>query len=385
MEWVIESGLTIGRAFLQPFIYLFVLFIFLSGYIRIKKDRKNIGSKVYSYFYEARYTLSISIMMGIGISILSIVGGFAFSLPFALLTGVIMLIAGIAGRFSWLSAGYTLSIAGLITAVIQLFGAAYLPAFMMEMFQDVHLIFIPFLIGMLLIAEAWQLSKVRSEETFPEYIDSGRGKKVGQHRIKKIMLIPFIALVPGGWLEPFADWWPLIDIGENSYGLILVPFLQGFEYVAKTRLPQQAGKWLAKWNLLLAFVILALSIAGYFVTWITYIALALALLGKEFIVYYYRNQEHNHAVYFQPHHQHLLVLGVIADTPAVDLGLVPGEQIVKVNDVKVSTEEEFYHAVNQNRAYCKISVRDLNGEIRFAQRALYEGEHYNLGILFVSK
>jgi hypothetical protein len=32
---------------------------------------------------------------------------------------------------------------------------------------------------------------------------------------------------------------------------------------------------------------------------------------------------------------------------------------------------------------CKLEVFDTNGEARFEQRALYEGEHYELGILFV--
>jgi len=30
-------------------------------------------------------------------------------------------------------------------------------------------------------------------------------------------------------------------------------------------------------------------------------------------------------------------------------------------------------------------VLDINGEVRYVQRALYEGEHHELGILFVEE
>ena len=45
----------------------------------------------------------------------------------------------------------------------------------------------------------------------------------------------------------------------------------------------------------------------------------------------------------------------------------------------------FYEALQQNRAHCKLEVLDVNGQIRFVQRALYEGDHHELGILFVLK
>ncbi|WP_066192354.1 PDZ domain-containing protein [Gracilibacillus phocaeensis] len=380
-----EIGLTIGRAFIQPFIYLFFLLIWLSGYLRMKKDRKTTGARVSPFFYETRHTWSISLIAGLLLSILAILSGFIFTVPFALLVGAVMLLVGLAGRFSWLSAGYALTIASLLLIVIQMYGEPYLPAFIMEYAQEIDVFFLPFLIGLLLLIEACHLWRIRSEDSFPEYIKSVRGKRIGQHRIKKITLIPILTLLPGGWIEPFADWWPLIPIGEQSYALILVPYLLGFEYVVKTSLPQTAGKWLGNRHLWLALVVLLLSAGSYYIDWVGYIALAVALFGKEVIYYFLRRQEKKQRMYFQPHEQHLLVLGILADTPAVDLGLVPGEQIIKVNDQNVSTEDEFYQVINQNRAYCKLSIKDLDGEIRFAQRALYDGDHYKLGILFVSQ
>ena len=78
-----------------------------------------------------------------------------------------------------------------------------------------------------------------------------------------------------------------------------------------------------------------------------------------------------------------MILGIIPDAPASKMTLQVGELITKVNGVAVQNEKIFYEALQKNRAHCKLEVLDTNGEVRFVQRALYEGDHYELGILFV--
>jgi S1-C subfamily serine protease len=60
-----------------------------------------------------------------------------------------------------------------------------------------------------------------------------------------------------------------------------------------------------------------------------------------------------------------------------------GEIVSKVNGTIVHNEAEVYEALQRNRAHCKLEVLDVNGQVRFVQRALYEGDHHELGILFV--
>ncbi len=78
-----------------------------------------------------------------------------------------------------------------------------------------------------------------------------------------------------------------------------------------------------------------------------------------------------------------MVLGIIPNTPADDLELKIGEIITKVNGIPVKHVSDFYEALQKNRAFVKMEIIGLNGEIRFDQRASYEGEHHELGILFV--
>lgn len=385
MEWIIEIGLAFLRIFMQPFIYLYFLFILLSGYIRVGKDRKSFGVKVNPYFFETKHTLSVSLVMGIILSIVSIGAGFIVSIPFSLLLGLVMLLVAIWNTFHWLSAGYVLAISAAVMYFIDRFGNGYLPSKWMEVLDTTDLFYIPFLIVLLMIAEYWYLARVSPYDTIPELRKSGRGKFVGQHRIKKLTIIPFFAFIPGGMLEPFAEWWPLFEVAGESFGLILIPYLFGLEYVAKTMLPQQAATWLKSRTLLLGIFILLLALGAYFQPFISIIALAAAFLGKEIIYFSYRQKERRDPPVFQPAENGLAVLGVLPNTPAVDLGLEPGEIIRKVNNISVSNEDEFYRAVNKNRAFCKLNIEALNGEIRFAQRALYEGEHHKLGVLFVNE
>lgn len=81
--------------------------------------------------------------------------------------------------------------------------------------------------------------------------------------------------------------------------------------------------------------------------------------------------------------QGVKILGVIPQSPAEKMGLIKGEIISKINGTVVHKEEELYKALQKNRAYCKLEVIGNNGEMRFVQRALFEGEHYELGLLFV--
>lgn len=377
MDWVMEIVLAFLRVFMQPFIYLFLLFILISGYRRVKKDRKNFGSKVYPYFYETKNTWSIAIVFGILLSGLSFLSGFMVSIPFSLLLGFIMLVVAIANRFSWLSASYVLPITAAILYFVNVYGEGYLPISWIVNLDITDLFYIPFLVGMLLLAETWYLSGIHHVDSFPDLVKSSRGKYLGQHRIKKLTIVPFVALLPGGFIEPFASWWPLLEVGGSSFGLIVIPYVLGFEYVAKSMLPKHASKWLSKRIAVLAIVVLLLAAGGYFVPILTVFALAAAFIGKEIVQYSYRNVEQKNVPIFQPAGNGLVVLGTLPDTPADKLELIPGEIIVKVNGIKVDNEEEFYHAVNNNRAFCKLSIKDLSGEIRLRKKLYMKANTIN--------
>ena len=80
-----------------------------------------------------------------------------------------------------------------------------------------------------------------------------------------------------------------------------------------------------------------------------------------------------------------VILGTLPDKPAAEMGLIPGEAIYKVNGEKVDSETSFYEAIQKHKPYLRLEVMNHNGDIRFAQRAFYEQDHHELGILFVNE
>ena len=383
MEWLSEIGLALLRIFLQPYLYIFFALIWLSGYLRIKRDRDSFQVKVFPYFKETKGTWLVSIIAGISISLISIAVGFTLPLYVVIFIGLLLFVSFVINSFGWLSPGYILPFAALTIFLVNHYGESYLSDFLIHAFEQVDLSLLAIFMSLLLLAEAFLIRRGKGSDSFPELKKSKRGKFVGQHRLKKITIIPVFALLPGGLLEPILPWWPLLELSGESFGLILIPYVLGFEYQIKSMLTSVASKKLAGQHILLALLVFAAGITGYFYPIGTLVAFVLAFLGKELIYFLFKWKDEREPMFFQPRSKGVQVLGVLPNSPAVDLDLIPGEKSISVNDLYVDSEEEFYYALSKNRASCKLTVEDLNGELRFARRALYEGEHHELGVLFI--
>jgi hypothetical protein len=77
----------------------------------------------------------------------------------------------------------------------------------------------------------------------------------------------------------------------------------------------------------------------------------------------------------------LTVLAVLPGTPAAEMGLMAGERIVKANGAKVRSKEQLHDALQLQSAFCRLEVVNREGHVKFAQRARYEGEHHQLGLI----
>ncbi|MYL54044.1 PDZ domain-containing protein [Pontibacillus yanchengensis] len=382
-SWLLEVAKGIGRLFLHPLFYWAICLTFLASIARIKRERRDFGIKLFNIFSEWKGTWGTSLLAGLILSIITISSGIVFPYAMVLLWTAIVILVTIMKRFSWLSAAYTASITFLVFLFLPEDTLSFLPTSWVDGLNQASIIFMPILIGTLLIVEAVLMKRQHSNSSFPQYIKGSRGKIIGQHRVKKLALIPAFFLIPGGAIEPFAPWWPTFSIGGGSFGLMLVPLLIGYELVIKGISPKRAASQLGNYLIVLSFIVIGLGIGGMYVPMLSLIGVVVAFLGREVSAFIVKWKDQGHNPYFTPRHDGLPVLGVIPHSTADKMGLLVGERIEKVNNYHVSNEEEFHKALQSNGAYCKIEVRDTNGEIRFAQRAMYEGDHYELGLVFV--
>jgi hypothetical protein len=382
--WLWEIGKGIGKVFLNPLLYWSIILIIWTGYQRIKKERFNFGIKVYDVFSEWRYTWKASILFGLGISLVTLRAGMVFSYEAILLLSAVIIILSITGKLTFLSASYTIGITYLLLLVLPIILEDQ-TTLNTALFSNMSLTALVILLGLFLIIEGIMLTRTRHNDTYPDLTLGNRGAWIGLHHVKKLAVIPFFVLIPAGLIEPFAPFWPYFSVGGEAYGLLLIPFLIGYDHKVKGRLPSLAVKKLAKPMIYLGILVLAIAIASIYIPVLTLAAVISAILGREFINYRYRTRENEVLPFFRNIHDGCKVLAIIPGTPADRLEILPGETIIKVNGAKISGIDEFYHALQKGGAFFKLEILDDASEKRFVQGALYEGEHHELGLIFTDE
>lgn len=380
--WLVEAGKGIGRFFLNPIVYWVIILAVLAGYKRIKRERKQFGSKVFDLFAEWSNTWGISLIAGLLVSLIGIGAGLVLSYETILLASGMMILLSLTARFTMLSPSYTIGFTYLLLLFFPLLMDNQAAGVGQALFGEINFTGLTILLGVFLIVEAILFWRVKRNQTYPLLKKGSRGGWLGGQQMKKMAVIPFFALIPAGMLEPFAPFWPYFSVGGESYSLILMPFLLGFDYTVTSGIVTEKARGLAKQVLSLGLVVLLLAVGSTYLAWLSLAAVLVAVIGREFINYRHRIRERTEPPFYQQTAEGLIITGIIPRTSADRLDLLVGETITKVNGIKVSTETQFYHALQENGAYIKLEVLDDAREMRFVQGAIYEGDHHELGLLF---
>lgn len=382
--WLIEFLKGIGRFFLHPLFYYLAGLAVVVGYLRIKRERRAFHTKVFDIFHELRALLPVGVLIGLAISVLTI--GIGIVIPFGtiVLIGLATVILSLTLKLRWISPAYSLGLA--FFAVIFLANLKSESKLLQQIIEDVKVTGLPalaLLLAMLVIAEGILIYKNGSTGTSPQIEKSKRGLPVGSHLAQRLWIVPVFLVLPGEVLTTQFEWWPLFSINGGEYTLLLVPFGIGFHNKAVGMLPADGIRFIGKRVIALGIVVSIVAVSSLWYPILAIISVSVALLGREGIAIHHRLTDDSLPFIFSKKEQGLMVLGLIPQSPAEKMGLQVGEIITKVNSLSVKTESDFYESLQKNRAYCKLEILDTNGEVRFVQRALYDGEHHELGILFV--
>ncbi|VEF46949.1 PDZ domain-like protein [Bacillus freudenreichii] len=383
--WLLEFAKGIAKFFLNPVLYFSIILVLIAGFLRIKRERADFNVRVQDQFHELKHLLPAGLLAGIILSVITLVTGFTLPLEMLALVAVATVLLGVLGNARLLSPALTIGLPLIFVFIINLLNV-HIPYTGALIENNQFLIGVPVLLGVLLLIEGIFILKDGLKDVSPKLRTSPRGLTVGALQIKRVWLLPIFFFLPAGPLTVPFDWWPVFNWGTESYSLILVPLALGFQNQVQSGLPGQAVERIGKQIVLLAVIVLALSAAGWFYPkFVPPIIAGIAILGRLFISYRHRVRENNTLYYFTPRNSGVMILDVIAGTPASKMELKTGEIIQSCNNTTVSNKDDLYKALLKNRAYCKLEVLDVNGEIRFEQCALYEGDHHELGILFVEK
>ncbi|MEK3887957.1 PDZ domain-containing protein [Bacillus sp. FSL K6-3431] len=384
--WLIEFAKGFGRMFIHPVFYFSFMIALIAGTLRVKRERRDFNVRVNDFSHELRNLLPVGIMVGCILSVTFIVVGFALPAIIIASIATVTIVLGLIGNARLLSPALTIGI-----PLLSLYAVTYFD-FQIPYFDQSYLtennffIATALLLGILTLTEGFLLLKDGLKDISPKLRKSRRGMTVGAHQTKRFWFLPIFLFLPAGPLTAPFEWWPVFEWGTGVYSPILVPFIIGFQNQIQTVLPKIAIHTLAKHVIMLGVITFALAFSGFWLPQIMpFVAGIVAIIGRLWISHRHRVRENANPYYFTQQNSGIMILDVIPDSPADKLQLKTGEIIKTCNSIPVKNKQDLYEALLVNRAYCKLEVLDVNKEVRLLQRALFEGEHHALGVLFVEK
>lgn len=384
-EWLIECLRGIGILFIHPLLYVSIIIALAIGVIRVQRERRDFNIRIYRKSTELRHLLPQGILWGLILSLFTLGTGLVVPPAVLVIVGAVSILLAFTLKMRLLSPAYSVSISFFLLVILYTYGGEIEWPFFDEYFQDIDTAVYPtvaILLGLLLFAEGFLIAKNAIKKPSPGLVISKRGQTVGRYASRRIWMLPLFVFIPGGNLPAPFDWFPVFSIDGQSITPIVIPFLIGFSQKVQGILPETAIKASGRQVILLGTVVLAVAVGGYWYPYMSIISVVIGLIGREGIYYLRKRSDRNLPIYFSRSKLGVRILGVIPETPAQKMGLELGEIVTKVNGIHVTDEREFYKALQKNRAHCKLEVVGNNQQIRYVQRALFEGEHHELGLLF---
>ncbi|WNC14421.1 PDZ domain-containing protein [Brevibacillus brevis] len=374
--------------FLNPLLYLFLIFIYLHYRRQMNLERQLFAVRIQSPLLQTIRSAGMGVTAGVLISVLAGALGVVVQVQdLWLLWGLALVMALIRLRF--LCFAYAAGLLAILHSIAQLTPAVSDVALIGPVWQLFALAKPLPLLGLVAVMHLFEAMLVRwnaGRDASPLFIEGKRGRIVGAYLLHSFWLTPVVLFVQqdnGALSGALYPGWPLFWPDASTFGLMLLPTVTGFSDMTQTMTPRQKSRDIAKQLAVYAVVLLGLAALAAWVPALLLLPALFALLGHEALFFMSQRQERRHTPYFIQSSKGVKVMGVIPGTRAEEIGIVPGEIIVKVNGISVRNREELYPALQANPAFCKMEVLTHGGELKFVQCAVYAGNHHQLGIIVV--
>ncbi|MBC6309101.1 serine protease [Listeria sp. FSL L7-1582] len=385
---IVEVVKGLGSILVQPALYVSILIAIIAGFNRIKWERKSFHVRIHSPWQELKGFFGLGIVFGVALSIIMVFVGFTLTIGWIVIFNVVLIVLLLVGLFRMASTAYTIGIASLVYYAAYYFDWQLAPFedWMLpirDLYIDNFMIVIVFVLALLLAVEAFLIQFSGANQASPMLRKSGRGKWIGAFQLRRLWLLPLVCFIPGHGFAALFDWWPIFQIGNQTFSIMVLPIVIGFQQQVQSQLPAQATHKIAVRVTSLSILIALLGVVSIVIPILSLLAFIVAIAGRFWISYRHRNEERDAAFKFTPQTDGIIVLGARKNTPASRMEILAGEVIMEVNGIPVMDREDLYEALNENRAYCKLKVRDNNGEPRIVQTAIHEEDSFELGLFMV--
>lgn len=373
MGWIIDNLQLIGDAALQlltqPYYYLGIVFVMLLYRRNVLLERKLFLTKIHSSLAQTWRTLLWGILAGFIVSSAMLITDISLHKDVILLIWLIALLL-VLFRARFFCFAYAIGAIGMLHGIVDMFNFKTNNIYMnhvIDLLRELHMPTLLALVAVAHIAEALLFRWTSARLASPVAVQGKRGRFIGGYRLESFWVLPLFLVVP---------------VETHGWTLLAFPFMIGFSVLTTAWLPKQKAAWTSSYILIYSVIVLALAYGVYVWPSLAFVASFLCILLHEAIGWYSAWRENEYPPYYVHDKQGLRILAVTSGSPAEQLGIKAGEQVVQVNGVRVSNRVELHDAFNRVPAYCKLEVLNLEGQSKFMQRPIFAGEHYQLGLIF---
>ncbi|WCK54147.1 PDZ domain-containing protein [Aneurinibacillus sp. Ricciae_BoGa-3] len=377
---------SIPRFFMNPALYVFIAFIYLLFRRQVLLERRLFHVRITTTRAEVFRSIGFGLVGGVGASVVLLAFGVSLTykelLSLWVISGVLALIHA---RF--LSFSYAGGLLGVLAFVVPLFEGMHSPliGWAADWLGALNIPSILALVSILLMAEGLLVRCQAESGASPVLVASKRGRIIGAFQLNRLWMMPLLIFTPaasGGFdLQHLPGWWPWFYAGAASLSLLPIPAVIGYQDTATTVAPGEKARQAGKVIFLYGLGLLMIAYAAKY--W-----MPLALIGSlgsfalpEMMRYNSRQKEKIEKPLYVQAGNGVRVLAVIPGSPADLMEIVTGDVIIKINGVRVVTKDDIYPALQQQSAFCKMEVKNRDGNIKYVQRSLYQGEHHELGVI----
>ncbi|WP_068532478.1 PDZ domain-containing protein [Paenibacillus glacialis] len=383
--WKVTDGLL--QLLIQPFYYISILFIMLLYRQQVLMERKLFSVRLHSWGLQAWRTFIGGLAAGIGVSLVMAFLGITLTSEAIICIWVVTLVL-LLFRVRYFCFAYAIGLLGVLQFIVDFFPKWQPGSFMGTIVGTVRELDIPallVLVAVLHLAEAILIKKQGASFAMPLLVESKRGKLVGGYQMQAFWALPLFLLIPAQTTGSILPWTPLLggDGWSGGFSLLALPVVIGFGEMTQSLLPQQKANVTFKRLLLYSVVLLALSLLSTWWSPLMIVAALASVLIHEGLVWYSRLEEQQRNAMFVHPSKGLRVLSIVPNSPAEELGIVPGETLLKVNGIMIHSTEQLHSCLRMNPAFCKLEVQNLAGESKYLQRPIYAGDHHQLGVILV--
>lgn len=215
----------------------------------------------------------------------------------------------------------------------------------------------------------------------PKVYNGKRGRRLIRYSLKDQTVLPLIVLVPGDLIHSVISFWPVFNVGGQSFTLFVLPLWISWTlrlWRNKVESELQGAKVNTREELVIAVVG---TVLGFLVpvTGIFVFVILLLVVTLRFVQRYARMKRRGK--WYAETHDGIRVVAIQPETPAAKMNLEIGDVIITCNGISVTTESEFYEALQKNSAYCKLKVRTYEGQLKLTESAIFANSPHEIGVI----